>query len=90
MNGRSGERVEGAAHASTFRRLLARVPVRHRLPLLTWIGVYPVLTLTALAAEPLFGNAPVAVRTFVMSAIMVPAMVYVVMPFMRQRYCEDR
>ena len=72
-----------------FRWLLAHVPVRHRLPLLTWIGVYPVLTLAAFLAEPLLGGAPVALRTLVMSAAMVPMMVYVVMPFMRRRYCSD-
>ena len=72
-----------------FRRLLAHVPVRHRLPLLTWIGVYPVLTLAAYAAEPILGEAPVAVRTLGMSAVMVPLMVYIVMPFMRRRYCEE-
>ncbi|MEM9013429.1 MAG: hypothetical protein AAGE18_19600 [Pseudomonadota bacterium] len=71
-----------------LRRVLARLPARHRLPLLTWVGVYPVLTLLALVVEPLLGDASTALRTFVMSAIMVPVMVYAVMPFMKYRFDE--
>lgn len=71
------------------RRLLRGVPVWHRLALLTWVGVYPVLTLAAWLTDPVLADAPVALRTLVMSVLMVPAMVYAVIPFMRRRFCED-
>ncbi len=57
---------------------------RHRLALLTWLGVYPVLTLVALAAEPLLAEQPVFLRTLVMNAMMVPIMVYAVMPLIHR------
>ena len=50
--------------------------------LLTWIGVYPVLTGVALALAPVIGEWALPLRTLVMSVIMVPAMVYAVMPGM--------
>lgn len=62
------------------------VPPRLRLTVLTWIGVYPVLTLIALIVEPLIGSVVLPVRTLVMSAIMVPVMVYAVMPFIQSRF----
>ncbi len=57
---------------------------RGRLVLLTWAGVYPVLTGIALALEPYLSRQPVALQTLIMSAIMVPAMVLIVMPTIRR------
>ena len=51
-----------------------------RLALVTWAGVYPVLTLIALALEPVLSGQPVILRTLIMSALMVPVMVFIVMP----------
>ena len=53
---------------------------RHRLALRTWMGVYPVLTAIALVLEPILIGMPVPMRTLVMSALMVPIMVYGVTP----------
>lgn len=57
-----------------------RIGSRVRLALVTWTGVYPVLTLIALALEPVLTGQPVMLRTLIMSALMVPVMVFVVMP----------
>ena len=64
-------------------------PGIHRAALLTWAGVYPVLTLIAWALAPVIGNASVPLRTLVMSAIMVPVMVYAVMPAMARFNTPD-
>lgn len=53
---------------------------RYRLAFFTWLGLYPILTGTALAVEPLLAGQPVPVRTFVTSALLVPTRVYLVMP----------
>ncbi|MEL6288415.1 MAG: hypothetical protein AAFQ42_05450 [Pseudomonadota bacterium] len=53
---------------------------RLRLAVVTWIGVYPVLTVLAVLLDPLLNRAPVPLRTLVMSALLVPAMVFVVVP----------
>ncbi len=44
------------------------------------MGVYPVLTAIALVLEPVLVGMPVPMRTLLMSALMVPIMVYGVMP----------
>ena len=59
-------------------------PSVHRMVLLTWIGVYPLLTATALILEPLLSDAPVPLRTLAMSLLVVPTMVCVVMPAIRR------
>ncbi|MEM7703321.1 MAG: hypothetical protein AAF251_15395 [Pseudomonadota bacterium] len=61
-------------------RLTNRRGGRARLALVTWTGVYPVLTLIALALEPVLSGEPVMLRTLIMSALMVPVMVFIVMP----------
>ncbi|MEO1086877.1 MAG: antibiotic biosynthesis monooxygenase, partial [Acidobacteriota bacterium] len=60
------------------------VAARGRLAFATWLGVYPVLTLIAWLFEPVLAGRPVALRTLVMSALMVPIMVYFVMPWIRR------
>ncbi|WP_229955728.1 hypothetical protein [Parasphingorhabdus litoris] len=51
-----------------------------RLAVQTWIGVYPVLTLIAVALEPVLNDLPIPLRTMVMSILMVPMMVFWIMP----------
>jgi antibiotic biosynthesis monooxygenase (ABM) superfamily enzyme len=46
----------------------------------TWFGVYPLLTALAILLEPVLDEQSIFIRTFVMSAIMVPLMVIVIMP----------
>lgn len=55
-----------------------------RLVTLTWLGVYPVLTIIALALDPLLASRPLWLQTFLMSAIMVPIMVIGVMPALKR------
>ena len=69
---------------SESRRRRSRRGGKGRLALVTWIGVYPVLTLIALAVEPILSTLPIAIQTFIMSAIMVPVMVFAVMPALRR------
>ena len=68
---------------------LIPAPGVHRAALLTWVGVYPVLTLIAWALAPVIGGASLPLRTLVMSAIMVPVMVYLVMPAMARFNTPD-
>ena len=49
----------------------------------TWLGVYPLLTLLAWLLEPVLTDQHLAVRTLIMSVLMVPAMVLLVMPAMQ-------
>ncbi|MDJ0920110.1 MAG: hypothetical protein QNI84_03215 [Henriciella sp.] len=55
-----------------------------RLVLLTWFGVYPILTLVAWGLNPLLIAMPIWLQTLIMSALMVPLMVLGVMPMLRR------
>jgi len=53
---------------------------RHKMALLTWGAVYPLVTLLSYALEPLLAAMPIPVKTLAVSALMVPGMVYILMP----------
>ncbi|MFD5465749.1 hypothetical protein ACFWIQ_23370 [Kitasatospora sp. NPDC127059] len=59
-----------------------RVPSVHRRALLTWLAVYPTITTAFVLLGPHLGNLPVALRTLVMTALVVPVVVYAVMPLL--------
>ena len=52
----------------------------HKLALLTWAVVYPLITGILLLLEPVLGDVPVYLRTLLLTAILVPTMVYLAMP----------
>ncbi len=51
-----------------------------RLAFRTWMGVYPVLTVIAVVLDPFLNDLPIPIRTMVMSILMVPIMVFWIMP----------
>lgn len=57
----------------------------HKLALLTWAVVYPMITVLLIGLEPLVSNLVTPLRTLILTALMVPAMVYVAMPFAKAR-----
>lgn len=60
-------------------------PGKHKMALLTWLVVYPMITVLLAVLEPLLSEAAMPLRTLVLSLIMVPAMVYGIMPFATAR-----
>ncbi|MGA5822871.1 hypothetical protein ACPC54_34040 [Kitasatospora sp. NPDC094028] len=58
------------------------MPSVHRRALITWLAVYPTITAAFLLLGPYLGSLPVAVRTLVMTALVVPVVVYAVMPLL--------
>ncbi|MEU2681245.1 hypothetical protein ABZ638_30610 [Streptomyces sp. NPDC007107] len=55
-------------------------PSVHRRALITWLAVYPTITAAFLLLGPSTAHLPLALRTLVMTAIVVPAAVYVLVP----------
>lgn len=53
--------------------------------LLTWAIVYPMITILLVALDPWLHNVVVPLRTLILTAILVPAMVYFAMPFATTR-----
>lgn len=55
-------------------------PPRHKLAVLTWLGAYPVITLILALLGPALVSWPLAVRTLVLSVLMVITLTWLVMP----------
>ena len=55
-------------------------PPRYKMAAVTWLAVYPLITVILLLAGPLLSVLPMLVRTLVLTAVMVTLMTYVIMP----------
>jgi len=55
-------------------------PPRHKLAMLTWLGAYPVITLILALLGPSLVGWPLALRTLVLSVLMVITLTWLVMP----------
>ena len=53
---------------------------QHKMAALSWVAVYPLITLLMAGLEPLLSGLFLPLRTLIMSAIMVPVMVYIAIP----------
>lgn len=61
-------------------------PARWKQWLPTVCGIYPIITLLALATRPLLGPLPVPLRLAILIPASVAAMVWVVMPYLTRRF----
>ncbi|MFM1873235.1 MAG: hypothetical protein RL398_2657 [Planctomycetota bacterium] len=58
-------------------------PNRHKMVLLTWLGIWPTITLVLTFALPeLLPRFPLPVVTLIVTALVVPLMSYLVMPLL--------
>jgi len=48
----------------------------------TWLAIYPVITVLLWQLGPQIGSYPLAVRTLILTVVMVPVMVFVLMPML--------
>ena len=55
-------------------------PPRYKMVAVTWLAVYPLITLILLLAGPVLSMLPMLLRTLVLTAVMVTLMTYVIMP----------
>jgi antibiotic biosynthesis monooxygenase (ABM) superfamily enzyme len=56
------------------------MPSVHRRAVLTWLAVFPAITLVPFMVSPYIGGWPLVARTFVVTAVAVPLSVYVLVP----------
>jgi len=60
-------------------------PPRHKAVLVTWLAIFPLVTVVLAVGTPLgFGELPLVARAFVLTAIVVPAAVLVLLPVLRR------
>ena len=55
-------------------------PNPHKMAVTTWLAVYPLITLLLLIFEPVFQGVALPVRTLFLTTIMVPLLIYWIMP----------
>jgi antibiotic biosynthesis monooxygenase (ABM) superfamily enzyme len=56
------------------------MPARWKTAVVVWLAIYPVLTFVLWLAGLTIRNWPVALRTLVLTVVIVPLMVYVLIP----------
>jgi antibiotic biosynthesis monooxygenase (ABM) superfamily enzyme len=61
-------------------------PPRYKLALLSWVGAYAVITLILYVLGPTTASWPLPIRTLAISALMAPAMVWLVMPVLTRLF----
>jgi uncharacterized protein len=55
-------------------------PPPYKMAILTWVTIFPLITLVVVATAPLVGSLPLVVRLAVTTGVTVPLMTWVVMP----------
>jgi uncharacterized protein len=60
----------------------ARPPPPYKMALVTWVTIFPLITLVVVATAPLLGSLPLVARLAVTTGVTVPLMTWVVMPRM--------
>ena len=55
-------------------------PPRYKMAIVTWLAVFPLITLILTLFGPLLGLLPMLLRTLVLTAVMVSLMTYVIIP----------
>jgi hypothetical protein len=59
-------------------------PPRWKTAILTWLGIYPTITTAMLLLWPVIAPLPIPLKTLCVTLVVVPTMVYVVMPAMQR------
>ena len=63
-------------------------PPRYKQAVLTWIGVYPLLTLTLALLGPMMETWPLAFRTLLVTLILVPILTWLVFPALNRIFAR--
>ena len=61
-------------------------PPRYKMAMVTWLAIFPLITLVSYATGPIFGDLPIVVRVLAVTTAVVPLMTYVVMPRMTRLF----
>jgi antibiotic biosynthesis monooxygenase (ABM) superfamily enzyme len=72
--------------SASSRRGRPNAPPRHKVALLSWAGAWTVITLILRVLDPVIGEWPLPLRTLVLSALMVVALTWLVMPSLTRMF----
>jgi antibiotic biosynthesis monooxygenase (ABM) superfamily enzyme len=65
-----------------------RTAPRYKVAFITWLAIYPALTITLALLGPALAPLPLYLRTLVMTAVLVPIMVYVLVPAVQRIFAR--
>jgi antibiotic biosynthesis monooxygenase (ABM) superfamily enzyme len=57
-------------------------PPKWKFALMVWIAIYPSITLLSYLIGDFIKNLPLAIRTLIMTGILVPLMVFILLPLL--------
>ena len=61
-------------------------PPRYKQAVITWLGVYPILTVTLALLRPVMGTWPLPVQTLLVTVLLVPLLTYLVFPVLNRAF----
>ncbi|WP_298120796.1 hypothetical protein [Flavobacterium sp.] len=59
-------------------------PPKWKFAVMVWIAIYPTITLVSLLIGDYIKNLPLPLKTLIMTGMLVPLMVFVLLPFLRK------
>jgi antibiotic biosynthesis monooxygenase (ABM) superfamily enzyme len=57
-------------------------PPKWKFAIMVWIAIYPAITLASFLLGDSIKNLPLAIRTLIMTGILVPLMVFILLPLL--------
>ena len=57
-------------------------PPKWKFAIMVWIAIYPAITLASFLIGDSIQNLPLAIRTLIMTGILVPLMVFILLPLL--------
>jgi len=61
-------------------------PPRWKMAIITWIAVYPIITVLLLALGPILAGLPTPLTTLIVSVLLVTLMTFVLMPLLTRAF----
>ena len=66
----------------------AQQPPKYKIALLTWIAIYPLITIILAIFGEQLSQLPLPLRTLLLTAVLVPVMVYCAVPVLRNLFSK--
>lgn len=63
-------------------------PPRYKMALITWLAIYPIISIINILFAPILNPLPLLLRTFLLTVVLVSLMTYVVMPQMTKLFTK--
>lgn len=63
---------------------MSQIP-RWKMAILIWLGIYPTITTVLWLLSPVIASLPLPLKTLCLTLVVVPTMVWVVLPFLQKR-----